>query len=181
MHDCTHSMHVCGGQITYTCVHFLGTNTTNNDQLFNFTDLFEIRDATNYASLNNVKVAIVSKQCHPQHLKLQSQVFAHQQVMLPGMLELHNLSISVTMETIVQTVLIHIVVRGEWLIGSRSVTMNLTYIHNSNEFSLSGMIDNTQQGIEDLVDKLTTLSIPIVSRLALCTKISRLLVEWMIN
>ena len=164
MHDCTHSMHVCGGQITYTCVHFLGTNTTNNDQLFNFTDLFEIRDATNYASLNNVKVAIVSKQCHPQYLKLQSQVFAHQQVMLPGVLELHNLSISVTMETIVQTVLIHIVVSGEWLIGSRSVAMNLTYIHNSNEFSLSGMTDNAQQGIEDLINELTTLSLPIVSR-----------------
>ena len=134
--------------------------------MLSFSDIFEIKsDAPKFASLSNVKVAVFSKQCHPLHVELQSQVYAHQQVILPGVLELHNLSISVTIETKLESVLIDIAISGVWAVGSTVVHLNMMYRHNSSEFSLSAKIDNAKQGIEDLVDELTTLSLPLASRL----------------
>ena len=134
----------------------------SRDELLNLTDFFKIESEVKLASLGNIRLATLSGQCEPLHLVLQSQVYSDHQVIIPQVLELHNLSVRVIIEEELEPALI--VICGEWLIGGTTVQLNMNYMHDTSQFSLSGEIGSINQNFKALINDLTTLPLPVASK-----------------
>ena len=130
------------------------------------TEFFE-EDSKAFTALRNVTIVQISYQCNPEHVRIRCEGFDSSIVIIPRLLELHNISAVLFMESEQQPVSISL--DGNWIIADMEIYIELSYQPATNRFSilLGTELESVilSQSIEVIASQLTTLSLRLPNKL----------------